>query len=293
MSAESPQDVPVNSAGPTDLDTNIRNLARALAPQGGDSAVVVKGVVTAVDAITFAAVPHTVTVTLNGDTSSPVAGVRFLNSYSPLVGDTVLMLKQGGELFIIGQMSVALPSASGWTQPTLGTGFTHNGVDPIQYRVIYDHGSPKVQLRGGATQSGTNTTIFTMPAGYRPLSTKTPILIARDFAGGSNAVQMVVNTNGTMVLQGTTTGVADVNGTTGTSSIGVTVNSTPFNTSGDDGEHQHFKTYAPDNNFTDFNGPHQHTVGAHGHGMAHTHPVTVTAVTHPTSLSLNGIEYFL
>lgn len=296
----STQDGNAAGAAQSQQTDQVRSLAATLANPSSPSAVIIKGTVTAVDAIVFSDVPHTVTVTMSGD-ATPIAGVRFLNSYSPLVGDTVLMVKQGSDLFILGQMSVAQPSASGWTQPTLGTGFTHASGDPIQYRVVYDHGSPKVQLRGGATQSGSNTTIFTMPAGFRPLTTKTPILIARDTAGGSNVAQLVVNTTGTMVLTGPTVGVKATSGTSTGIGGGSAITSNPSGSttsasgnqaqSGTTGSGPTTVVEANDTDHVHFGNSHTHTLVHTHEGGDHQHPLD--AVTHPTSVSLNGVEYFL
>lgn len=299
------QDGNAAGAAQSQQTDQVRSLATALASVDSASAHVLKGTVTAVDSIVFSNVPHTVTVTMSGDTTS-IAGVRFLNSYSPLVGDTVLMVKQGSDLFVLGQMSVALPSAAGWTQPTLGTGFTHDGNDPIQYRVVYDNGSPKVQLRGGATQSGSNTTIFTMPAEFRPLTNKTPILIARDTAGGSNVAQLVVNSSGTMVLTGPTVGVKASSGSQtgvgGGSAVTGNPSGSTTSSSGSQGESGTTTSGSTTNMINDGSGnnfaSHVHFGNSHTHTLVHTHvggahQHPLDAVTHPTSVSLNGVEYFL
>lgn len=282
----------------------IRTLASALAKEDQVGALVLKGVVTVVD---LTGAPPTISINLSGDSSTTIGAVRFIDSYSPVVGDTVLIVKQGADLFALGQMNsvTGSPSENGWVTPSLGSGFTTHGIDPVRYRVVVRDGDRIVEMRGGVTVSGTPTALWTMPAGVRPVVNLLPLLVARDTAGGSNVAQLQVNSNGTMVLAGATTGGGTTgqpnDATTGTSSIGVTVNSTVFNTSNHTG-HQHWlsdycggppRDFTPDGG----NGAHSHTVGAHGHGMAHTHehPHTHTApaVIHPTLLSFNGVSYVL
>jgi hypothetical protein len=293
----------------SELSDQTRTLAMALLNPDQVGAEVLKGVVTAVD---LTVSPPVCSMHLSGDETVVISDVRFMDSYTPTIDDTVLVVKQGPDLFALGTIATnaGTPSDQGWVAPTLSSGITTESLDPVMYRVIVDHGSRKVQLRGSVNIAATQTALWTMPTGFRPLLNKRPIIVARDHLGGSNVAQLIVNADGTMVLEGETTGVASVNGTsggasdatTGTSSIGVTVNSTAFSTTGSDGTHRHWHAtdWHPDiNDFTDYNGTHQHTVGAHGHGMAHTHEhvhthtVTSTAVAHPDWLSFNGIEYFL
>jgi hypothetical protein len=187
--------------------------------------------------------------------------------------------------------------------PTLASGVSAHGVDPVRYRVVVDNGTRKVQLRGAVTLSGSQTTLWTMPSDVRPLVTPTPVVCARDYLGGSNTVLLTPNPSGTMDISGVTTsptGGAASDATTGTSSIGVTVNSFVLTTSNHTG-HTHWLSDwlgGPPRDFTPDpgNGAHTHTVPAHGHGMAHTHehPHTHTnTVAHPDMVSFNGVEYFL
>lgn len=286
----------------TEQHIDLRDLATILAPDDSVWASVIKGTVTVVE---LTGSPPTITIQVSGDTSVDIPGVRFIDSYSPVIGDTVLLVKQGSEIFALGQMNstTTAPSENGWVTPSLGSGVTAHSIDPVRYRVVVRDGDRVVQLRGGVALSGTQTALWTMPADVRPVVNLLPLLCARNPDGGSNVAQLQVNANGTMVLAGATvspSGGQPSNATTGTSSIGVTVNSTVFNTSTHSG-HRHWlsdwlggppKDFTPDPE----NGAHSHTVGAHGHGMAHTHehPHTHTnTVAHPTWLSFNGIEYVL
>jgi hypothetical protein len=287
----------------TEQHIDLRDLATILAPKDEVRVSIIKGIVTAV-ALTGS--PPTITVQVSGDTSVDIPGVRFIDSYSPVVGDTVMMLKQGSEFFGLGQMNdTGAGTANGWTIATLNTGFTHHGNSNGQYefRVVVDNGDRKLQMRGSVALTNTTATaICTLPVGMRP-TTKRSLLVARDVQGGSNVAQIDINTDGTVVLVGAKTaptGGAASDPTTGTSSIGVTVNSFVLNTSTHSG-HTHWLSDwlgGPPRDFTPDpgNGAHSHTVPAHGHGMAHTHehPHTHTnTVAHPTWLSFNGVELYL
>jgi hypothetical protein len=283
----------------TEQHIDLRDLATILAPDDSVWASVIKGTVTVVE---LTGSPPTITIQVSGDTSVDIPGVRFIDSYSPVIGDTVLLVKQGSEIFALGQMNstTTAPSENGWVTPSLGSGVTAHSIDPVRYRVVVRDGDRVVQLRGGVTLSGTQTALWTMPADVRPVVNLLPLLCARNPDGGSNVAQL--QANGSMVLAGATTsptGGAASEATTGTSSIGTTVNSFVLTTSNHNG-HSHWingdGNHPPPNDRTEHTGDHNHTVPAHGHGMAHTHehPHTHTnTVDHPDWLSFNGIEYIL
>lgn len=277
----------------------VRRLAMALSTEDQIAALVLKGTVAAVN---LTGAPPTISIYLSGDTSTTIASVRFIDSYSPVVGDTVLIVKQGSDLFALGQMNstTASPAENGWVTPTLGSGFTTHSIDPVRYRVVVRDGDRIVEMRGGVTVSGTPTALWTMPSDVRPVVNLLPLLIARDPGGGSNVAQLQVNANGTMVLAGATTGVIGVlssgSGTSGSTAPGT--NSA--------GEHRHWEYNYPtpigsggksgydgaNPDFTDYNGIHSHTVNSHTHTTPnHTH--TMDPVNHPTLLSFNGVSYVL
>lgn len=273
----------------------VRSLAATLSPDAITTAHLIKGVVTAVN---LHAIPRTLSAQLEGDTTTTVDDIGFIHSYTPVVGDTVQIIKQGSSILAIGQTSIAAstPAQDGWIAPTLASGVTTNAFDPVRYRVIVDNGARKIQLRGGVNLNASQTVLWTMPTEIRPVVNMTPLVCGRDDFGGATTVLMSPQSNGNMLLSGVTTAPAD-SGVTGTSSIGVTVNSTAFNTSNHTG-HTHWlsdwlggppRDFTPDGG----NGAHSHTVGAHGHGMAHTHPGHGHDVLHPDWVSFNGVEYFL
>src|ERR1700691_2926524 len=48
--------------------------------------------------------PQSLTINVAGS-SNGTAGIRYLSSYSPTVGDTVMMSKYGGDLVVLGGMN--------------------------------------------------------------------------------------------------------------------------------------------------------------------------------------------
>jgi hypothetical protein len=237
-----------------------------------------------------------VDLTISGDDSATISSVRYIDSYSPVVGDTVLIIKQGTDIVVLGQINdTGVGAENGWQTPTPSTGFTNNGNSNgnAAYRLIVDNGDLKVQWKGSVAHTGTNTAIFAaaqVPAPYRPASTRN-LITARDPGGGANVTGLQFNTDGSVVLVGPTT-FGNVNGgntgaSTGTSGS-TSINATDLSDyqicgylsqAGSDLCHAHSTTVI---------GAHTHTLGSH------THTFTPTgAVADPTWISFNGIEYFL
>ena len=263
------------------MDENLRRLSMAIDNVGdsGTTCHMTKGMVMAVD---IAGTPPTCSIQLSGDTTTTIAGVRFLDSYFPVIGDVVQIIKQSSTLLIIGQISAGVSHAyNGWVAPTLASNWATHAADPVMYRLCLDGGSKKIQLRGRVTKTGGSPSlIWTMPTGLRPLFQIAPILVARGFGGGSTVAQIDVLDTGAINLVGATVGVSSVGGSTSSESPG-TNNST-------DHRHFHAGAFNPSvSDFTDYNGIHSHTVNSH------SHTVTVTGVTHPDFVSFNGVEYFI
>lgn len=182
----------------------IRELATEIAKQAVldfDPATIRKGNVTA---IATTAVPPTLSIQISGDTTTTIDGVCYMDSYAPEVGDVVEVLKQGTDLFALGEVAAQF-SESGWTVVPLAAGFTHNGNSggDVLVRRVWDHGSWKVQMQGVANRSS-GTLIATLDAKYRP-SARRPLLCTRTAVGGSNVVKMDVETNGQLLMVGGTT----------------------------------------------------------------------------------------
>lgn len=135
------------------MGSKIDNLAsqlQAMAAPSGPQLSVSQGVITAWAPSTT---PPTVSLTLSGS-ATPIAGVRYAASYTPNVGDTVQVLKQGGQLLVLCRIANA-PDASAWSAPTLASGFISggNGQVHVQYRTVVSAGATRVDWRGSVTRS--------------------------------------------------------------------------------------------------------------------------------------------
>lgn len=243
----------------------IRDLAAELGKSqvSFDPATYLNGIVTAVNATT----PPTVDLLMSGDSTVTIPAVRYLDSLTPAVSDLVIVAKQGSAIWVVGKIAASAAAGTAWITPALGTGFTGDGNDngTVQYRLVVDGGSSKMQWRGGAAISGSQTALVAsaLAAQYRP-GDKRSVVIARDIGGGStNAAQIDFNTDGTCSLI--------LNSVAGNSASPGTDNVDPVDSTTNDSGHSHGVT-----------GGHSHTVNSHTH-----------SVTHPTWISLNGIEYFL
>lgn len=283
------------------LDTSTFNVTRDLAGAINEAAAaagggidVIKGVVTSVEASTF-------TATLNGDTV-PVAEIRYLDSYSPVVGDVVAILKLTSNIFCLGQYNNSTgngSSANGWQTPTLGSGFTTSATDPVMYRKVVDNGDTKIQMRGAVSVSGTPTALWTMPSGYIPGASK-EVLIARDDAGGSNAAKMFLSNGGAVTLTGPRAGLWGLSAGAGFRQTSVDGGSASVDSGGVKNNEYGYgtssrpKTSGPTTIVEAGDTDHIHFFGDHVHvvtGLSHQHDIAM--VSHPTTLSFNGVEYFL
>lgn len=111
----------------TTLDTSAaqytatRNFTKRLAPtKTAPAPSVVNGLVTTVSA---GITPPTISVQINGDTSTTIDGVAYDNAYVPVVGDTCMLLRQGTDLVALGRVADGVGGRGLWH--TLGT--TGNG----------------------------------------------------------------------------------------------------------------------------------------------------------------------
>lgn len=235
-----------------------------------------KGTITAT---ALTATPPTVSITLSG-ASDVTDGVRFLESYSPAVGDVVAIAKTGPDLLILGAYS---NGASSWTQPTLGSGFTHNGDSQgnVMFRLVWDNGSLKMQWQGCAAVSGSVTALISTALGtsFRP-SSQRKFVVARGLGNGAAFldVQVVFATNGTVSLAGNAATPPVHTHTLGTSA-------------GESTAHLHSVYVSADGSSygawtADYNGI------DHSHAMGNSTGTTGTLPT-PDWVSLHGVEYFL
>lgn len=255
------------------LTEQIRALAAKIAEQAildFDPATIRKGVVASVQT---ASAPPTVTITISGDTTTEIPGVRFYEHYPPAVGDTVHLLKQGTDLVAIGKISEQ-HSETEWTTVTLQGGFSHNGNSngTMQVRRVWDHGAWRVDIQGGVSRSS-GTLIAVLDAKYRPVNaTRRTVLAARD-ASGSNVVKIDIENSGNVNMVG---------GTVGNHAHGVNITDNEHTHQIQESSHVH-PTHDHSIGITD--NEHTHDVANHRHAVnitdnAHTHPgVSGTAVT--------------
>ncbi|MFF8831393.1 hypothetical protein [Streptomyces sp. NPDC015131] len=251
----------------------VRDLAIEIGKQarlGFDPMTKRKGIITAVSAATT---PPTISVQISGDTTVTIDGVRFEDTYSPRVGTTVLLEKQGADLLAVGHVAdLAGAAAGGWTTASLTSGWAHNGnnMGDVQYRRVMDHGSWKMQWRGGVdVGSGTAVLSTALATDFRPSSVR-PILAARD-ATGAVAVRLDFTTSGTVTVVGGTTG-PNSGGSGFTSLVDLSNSTGDGYGNGDLNPHTHPIAFAD----------HDHSIPSHSH-----------SVTAPSWISFNGIEYFL
>lgn len=250
---------------------------------------------------------RTCMVVINGDT---VAVKATCGSIIPSAVDQIVRLEgPPGARYIADVLGPDVVEASTfsdspWQACSLGSGVTNISSNPLRYRVVNDRGSRKVQLRGAANVTSAVTTLFTLPAGIWR-SAATQLLVSRNITGGAHAATINVGTNGVHVLDGKTTGVqgtSTANSTaveTGISGVDINHSHKFLNTAASASGDQGFgntdsyrnpdwgvKTWSTANTTSGTpRSNHSHTVNAHAHGL--------TAVTTPSSVYLDGVEYFL
>ncbi|MGW0939118.1 hypothetical protein [Streptomyces sp. NPDC002666] len=299
--ASTPDDVPVPEAapGPGVSEGDIRDLAAQLMapPLSFDPSTIRKGVVTAVSAGDASNAP-TISVTLSGDDSTVIDGVRLAADYSPNIGDTTILIKQGASLFAAFKIAeagsiTASSSVGGWQQANLLTGMAHNGNSQgnLMFRRVLEDGSWKVQWKGGVSISGTQTAICTVDGDYRPSGLRS-LVAARD-ANGSNVVKVDFNPSGSVSIVGPTTRADSTQLADSTHSHSGSTNGGDYTSSA--GSHSHsYSNYTLGTYSTSGGGSHQHYAYAQGISEStHSHGSHSHAVASPAWVSLNGLEYFL
>lgn len=299
----------------------IRALASEIAKQtmlDFDPATLRKGTVASIEST---GTPPTVTVTLSGSTTT-IPGVRYLDSYAPVVGDTVVFLKQTSDVLIIGQIAANF-AESVWTTVPLINGNTHNGNGEGNFliRRVWDHGAWRVDLQGGINYVGNNL-VNALDTKYRPTSATRRTLLCARSANGANDVKVDFNADGTVVVVGGTTAPAaatpneNAHEHTGTTSV-----ASPGDSTHNHGNHEHVipavNAGASEHNHagavstvshshpthshsgtTNVETPNDstHNHGTHEHGIDtvfHTHGSHVHTVDDPQWISFNGLHYYL
>lgn len=252
---------------PVGEDTAIRDLVQEIVKQtslGFDPATIRKGTITAL----VNGTPPTLTLNVSGDTTVTVSGVRWLDSYSPVVGDTVLLMKQGADVLAIGRIAANTTATANWTQATLSSGFSHNGDSQgnVEYRKVWDYGTWKMQWRGAVARSANNTIVSGLAADLRPAS-KRNLVVARNEDNGQNSCHLEFTTGGSVVLEAETQNIS-------VDSHGHSLTITSL------GSHSHGGTVPASLD--------------HFHNDSFVSSNTSTAtIAAPTWVSFNGVEYFL
>lgn len=272
-----PTQPPVASPAPgsAGMDDEIRQLARALNVQVPDALSARKAVVTAVDLGNASAAPS-VTVDLSGVS---VASVRLAASYTPVVGDTVLLLKQGNEFFAAFKIqdigSKSDEDAGGWITASLNGAHSVQGSATVMYRRVMDHGSWKMQWKGAVDYGSGTTTLLASPlaAEYRP-SVARQLTVARSVTGGATTCRIDANTDGTLTFWPTST--------------------IDLGNSGYAGGYTHSHGGA-----TGVTDPTDGLANAHSHAIFdssssdHNHDLGTATSDDPPWIGMDGVEYFL
>jgi len=316
--------VPVGDPATPDADAELRTLVQELIAQsqlGFDPATMRKGIITVINP--FVSGTPTVDLTLSGDDTVTVPAVRFLDSYSPVVGDNVILMKQGADIVVLGRIAIGTSTDVGWIQAALAAGFAHDSnTGNLMYRRVWDNGCWKVQFKGGIIRTSGNTIISALATDYRPSNTVV-LVAARDDNGGAPSVKIRINTSGSVVLEsetfvipgyGNTLEYAQDTGTVGGGGTATYAQDTGFAGTNDSGGMESF--FGENTAFTIaggtdhahgaahvHNGPnHAHAIGAHSHTYAHLHPIgahshgmggSVPIMPSGNWVSLHGLEYYV
>lgn len=264
----------------------IRELATQITQMtklGFDPLTVRKGIIAGINDATS---PPTISINISGDTTTLVSQVRTMNNYTPLVNQTVLVAKQGAEIFLLGSIASVNPAGNaaasedtnGWTKAELSNG-THGGASgeaDVHYRRIMDHGSWKMQWRGWWNTSAATTMIAAggLETDYRPSTTR--YLAAAREATGAVTIRLAFLANGSVVAASSapTLSIASVNVGTDSANTASTVS------------HSHGGAVAT-STITHDDGFHSHTTNSHSHSGS------TATVSYPSWICLDGIEYFL
>lgn len=279
-------------------DQQLRDLAAQIAAMtqlGFDPMTIRKATIAAVsDDVT----PPTVSLNISGDVETLVSEVRLLNNYTPLVGQTVLMAKQGTEIFILGSIASVNPKSAsagvgdaGWITADLSAGSSGSGDNTVRYRRILDNGTWKMQWRGEWNPGGNLTMISAggLEADFRP-GGRRALATGRE-ASGHATCRMEFSPDGTVRYYEAAPGI----NTTGDLGGGTSSNGSFSVGTHNHGFTDYYNTTAQSSlaNATGYSG--SFSIGSHSHSLdtgSHNHGGSTT-VAAPGWISLNGLEYFL
>lgn len=272
-----PSQPPVSSPGAQyAVDDEIRQLATALAP---DPVTAMSGHKGEVDSISLgdASTPPSVTVDIGGVL---VPGVAIAANYTPAVGDTVVLAKQGNSyvaLFRIAALgSKSAEAEGGWIEATLHASHAHNGGQTVMYRRINDHGSWKMQWKGVVDYGSGQSLLLAsgLAAEYRP-SVARQVTVARSVTGGESTARLDIYTDGTLQFWGLSR----------SNDMGYSDYAGGF-------DHSH-------GGGTGFTDPADGLANSHNHSISntsvvdHRHYLGTLSIDEPPWVSLDGVEYFL
>lgn len=263
------------------LTQQINSLASALntTDSGYATSSSRKAVVTAVD---YTTTPPTATINISGDTTD-IPGILMTDSVAPMVGDTVNVLVQGPSYLIVSRTA----TDGGWLTPGLQTGFTTNGDSQgnLQYRMIRDNGSLKMQWQGAVAVSGASTLVVSgLATTYHP-SSQRKLIVPRGMGNGNAVldIQVVFSTGGAVTIAG------------GTYTFPAHVHT--LGNSGNENEFHHHPVYVGAtgaDTFTYADNDYVPSTGAAGHTHSLGNSTGTTGSTAlPDWVSFNGVEYFL
>lgn len=181
----------------------VSQIQAAVADANPNGLKMIQGVVTAVDYTTS---PPTLSATISGSTAV-TSNLRFLQSYTPQVGDVVQILSQNSSLLVVDTIytdplntNTPYGIAKDWTAPTLASGITTpaGGGGNVYYRIIHDHGTDRIDFKGSVGIPGlasNNQLLFNISG--------TAIAVFRLGASisSSGAAEIGVDTSGAVTLR--------------------------------------------------------------------------------------------
>lgn len=186
-----------------DLDAGIRELARVLLPDARlrSDVRLIQGIVASIQY-------DGISVYLGGETSLPVSRIRYLQSYVPVVGDVVWLLRNGPDLFAIGETMPTLGTIGDFQYPVLLNGFTNlspgTPATPWEGARYWITPDGWVHLHGLVIRAAGNTAlpIFNLPVGFRPATTQRLSALV----GGNVLAEIDISTNGDVNVASFTVG---------------------------------------------------------------------------------------
>lgn len=213
------------------------------------------------------ATPPTVTITLSGDTTQ-IPGIQYVTQYTPVVGDVVQIIKQNGSLLVMGTLTAGAASGQGWNTTS---------ISGISYRLNTDNGTQYVEFMGNGTATGS--TLFTLPAGFRPSGTRETVLVLASVG----LVILTIATSGacTIAVPPGGSGSTSSDGTGSSTGHSHSVNAVHSHTHGGAVAESDFVPVESDDQSND----HSHT---------HSHTVSISpSLAFPNTIYIDSVRFYL